>query len=67
MSPDMLEQLKEALGKTNKYYCSQYYGFEVTDSETLLRYYIKHIGAKAYREKHPSSSQPSTCKLNTTY
>lgn len=50
---DLSEQIKEALGPVNKYFCSQYYGFEVNDPELLLRYYIKHGGAKAYREKHP--------------
>lgn len=49
---DMLrDQMREALGPVNKWYCSQFYGYEVTDSEVLLKYYIKHGGAQHFREK----------------
>jgi len=44
-------QMQEALGSVNKWYCSQYYGYEVTDGEKLLAYYIKHGGAQHYREQ----------------
>ncbi len=43
-------QLHEALGPVNKWYCSQYHGYEVTNEELLLCYYIKHGGARHYRE-----------------
>ncbi len=48
------KQMQEALGSVNKWYCSQYYGYEVNDPETLLAYYIKHGGAVHYREQHQS-------------
>jgi hypothetical protein len=62
MSQDINAQIKEALGDVNKYYCSIYYGYEVTDKETLLRYYIKHGGAKGFRERQSSSSSCQECK-----
>ena len=37
-------QMQEALGPVNKWYCSQYYGYEIQDPECLLRYYIQHGG-----------------------
>ena len=43
-------QIREALDPVNKWYCSQYYGFEVTDPNLLLAYYIKHGGAKHFRD-----------------
>jgi len=46
------EQLHEALGPVNKWYCSQCYGFEVTDPDVLLAYYIKHGGAWQFRQRH---------------
>lgn len=51
------EQLKEALSDVNKWYCSQELGYEVTDPEILLRYYITHGGAKGYRERHPCAAE----------
>jgi hypothetical protein len=41
-------QLDEAFGPVNRWYCSEYYGYEVQDRETLLRYYIKHGGAQDF-------------------
>ena len=46
------EQLHEALGPVNKWYCSQCYGFEVTDPDTLLAYYIRHGGAWQFRQRY---------------
>jgi hypothetical protein len=46
------QQRREALGPVNKWYCSQFYGYEVNDPETLLAYYIKHGGASRFREEH---------------
>lgn len=54
MNSDIDNQLKEAFSDLNKYYCSQYYGKEIKDKEILLRYYIKHGGARDYRNKHMS-------------
>jgi hypothetical protein len=50
---DFLDQQKrEALGPVNKWYCSQHYGYEVSDPEKLLAYYIKHGGAYNFRKCH---------------
>ena len=46
-----LEQVKEALGDDNRWFCSQYYGYKVTDPEILLEYYIKHGGAEKFAKK----------------
>ena len=46
-------QIQEALGPVNKWYASQYYGFEVTDPNLLMSYYIKHGGAKHFRDQLP--------------
>ena len=45
-------QKQEALGPVNKWYCSQFYGYEVNDPECLLCYYIKHGGASNFRQEH---------------
>ena len=52
MSEYIDEQLHEALGAVNKWYCSQCYGYEVTDPDVLLAYYIKHGGAWQFRQRH---------------
>ena len=49
-------QLREALGPVNKWYCSQHYRREVTDPETLLRYYISHGGAAQFAKLHAAES-----------
>lgn len=46
------QQMQEALGPVNKWYCSQYYGYEVTAPDLLLAYYIKHGGASHFRQLH---------------
>ena len=38
-------QLAEALGPTNRWYCSQARGYPVDDREMLLAYFIKSGGA----------------------
>jgi hypothetical protein len=43
-------EVQEALGAVNKWYCSKYYGYDVTDPDTLVAYYIKNGGAQHYRE-----------------
>jgi hypothetical protein len=45
-------QRREALGPVNKWFCSQHLGYEVTDPEVLLAYYIKHGGALHFRQMH---------------
>ena len=51
-------QMREALGPVNKWYCSQHFGREITDPETLLRYYIKNGGARHFALGNPSASCP---------
>jgi hypothetical protein len=41
-------QLDEAFGPVNRWYCSEHFGYEVQDRETLLRYYIQHGGASFF-------------------
>ena len=50
------KQCQEALGPVNKWYCSQFHGYEVTDPEVLLAYYIKHGGASHFRSQHEKGS-----------
>ena len=57
MKAYMQKQMEEALGADNRYYCSQYYGHEVSDPEVLLAYYIKHGGAKGFRERAVKTGQ----------
>ena len=44
-------QLAEALGPVNRWYCSQFYGREITDPDELVEYYIKHGGAEAFARR----------------
>jgi hypothetical protein len=53
------QQRREALGPVNKWYCSQFYGYEVNDPETLLTYYIKHGGALRFRQEHCCDLSPT--------
>jgi len=41
-------QLDEAFGPVNRWYCSEYFGYEVTCQDQLLEYYIKHGGAENF-------------------
>lgn len=52
LSDCLNQQRQEALGPVNKWYCSQYFGYEITDPEILLAYYIKHGGALNFRREH---------------
>ncbi|HVT90300.1 MAG TPA: hypothetical protein VHD56_15720 [Tepidisphaeraceae bacterium] len=45
-------QLAEALGQTNRWYCSQYHGRKIDDPETLLAYFIKNGGARDFAERY---------------
>jgi hypothetical protein len=53
----MQMQMREALGPDNRWFCSQYYGYEVTDENKLIAYYIKYGGAKDFYSKHPRRKQ----------
>ena len=44
-------QLAEALSPLNRWYCSQYFGYNVTSIEVLLTYYIKSGGAQNFRQR----------------
>ena len=50
LAEELEHQMHEALGPVNKWYCSQHYGYEVTNPEVLICYYIKHGGASHYRQ-----------------
>ena len=52
-------QMEEAFGPVNRWYCSQHYGREVTDRETLIAYYIKHGGAEHFARRGRSTPQDS--------
>ena len=58
LSDCMHQQRQEALGPVNKWYCSQYFGYEVNNPELLLAYYIKHGGALNFRRDHIIESGP---------
>jgi hypothetical protein len=44
-------QLAEALGPTNRWYCSQARGYPVEDRELLLAYFIKSGGALDFADR----------------
>jgi hypothetical protein len=44
-------QLAEALGPDNRYFCSQFYGREIKDPETLIGYFIDQGGAADFAER----------------
>ena len=44
-------QLAEALDPVNRWYCSQFYGREITNVDVLLEYYIKHGGAESFAQR----------------
>ena len=52
MSSFLEQQKREALGADNKWFCSQFYGYEVTNPDQLLSYYIKNGGACNYRQRY---------------
>ena len=53
------QQVEEALGEVNRWYCSQAMGYNVSDPEILLKYYIKNGGAEGYRKRHEEYHQMS--------
>jgi hypothetical protein len=44
-------QLAEALGHTNRWYCSQFYSCRVDDAEVLLAYFIRSGGAADFARR----------------
>jgi len=52
------QQLAEALGPDNKWFCSQKSGHEVTDPETLVKHYIKNGGAEDFARRCNSPPPP---------
>ncbi|MBI5037861.1 MAG: hypothetical protein HZC01_04130 [Candidatus Kerfeldbacteria bacterium] len=46
-----LRQREEALGSDNRYFAKQHFGYEVTDEEELMMYYIANGGATGFRER----------------
>jgi len=52
LSEYMRGQVQEACSETNKWYCSQYFGYEVRDPKTLVEYYIKHGGTQSFAQRH---------------
>ena len=58
-------QLAEALGPVNRWYCSQFYGHEITDPDELLEYYIKHGGSESFARRKAQlamADSSSACK-----
>jgi len=45
-------QLAEAFGPVNRWFCSEAYGREVDDKESLLIYYIKSGGAADFAKRY---------------
>jgi hypothetical protein len=45
-------QLAEALGPENRWYCSEAFGREIDDPDTLLTYYIKSGGAADFARRY---------------
>jgi hypothetical protein len=44
-------QLAEVLGTDNRWFCSQFYAREITDPETLMRYFIEQGGAADFARR----------------
>ena len=63
LAEELERQLHEALGPVNKWYCSQHYGYEINDPETLLCYYIKHGGASHFRQLRHTALTQATANI----
>lgn len=50
-------QIEAAMSADNRWHASRHYGREISDPETLLRYFIKHGGAESFgkRRRPPQS------------
>jgi hypothetical protein len=51
-------QLAEALGPSNRWYCSKAHGREITDCEVLVAYYIRSKGAKDFAKRYDEAMGP---------
>lgn len=51
-------QRTEALGQTNRWYCSQSHGRAIEDPELLWRYYIKSGGAEDFATRFDAAMSP---------
>jgi hypothetical protein len=50
-------QIEAALGPVNRWYCSEFYGREISDPDVLLEYFIKHGGAEHFGTARPRSQR----------
>jgi hypothetical protein len=53
-------QIDAALAPENRWYCSEFYGREITDGDVLLEYFIKHGGAECFGKPRCSCSAKSS-------
>jgi hypothetical protein len=51
-------QLAEAFGPMNRWFCSEVYGRQIDDRDTLLRYYIKSGGAADFARRFAQAMGP---------
>jgi len=58
-------QIEAAFGPENRWYCSEFYGREITDPDVLLEYFIKHGGADFFgqpaRPRHGGPAPSHAC------
>ena len=54
-------QHAEVLGEKNKYYCSQVYGYEVTDEDLLWEHFIRTGGAADFAKRFTEAFSPANC------
>jgi len=52
------QQLAEALGPVNRWFCSQAYGYPVEDQDLLLTYYVKSGGALDFALRYDEAMSP---------
>ena len=53
-------EVTEALGADNKWFCSRHFGYEITNSDTLITYYIRNGGPEQFRQKLRAEA-PRSC------
>jgi hypothetical protein len=52
-----LRQIALAMGPVNRWYCSEYYGYDVQDADVLLEYFIKHGGAEHFAREREAERE----------
>jgi hypothetical protein len=52
MDARIRQQVAEALGPTNRWFCSEKHGCEVRDADLLLTHYIKNGGAEDFARRY---------------